>query len=370
VKPGDGYFWRDSLWYNYRGIDYSPAMEEGARLFGWKDKWKGWLRPTAINGSKRRGIGVGVHGNADIGEDVEEAWVHIDTNGSVMLHSSLSEHGTGQRSNAVKCVAEVLQVPYETVSIIPADPSLAPVSFGPIGSRGTYAVLSAVISAAEDVRRKLLALAAPMLKAAADELATLDRYIWHINHPEKRVSWKDVIGLRSIMGEGRFDFDHTLSNCMMSFVEVEVDTDTGKVELLQVVNATDAGRIIDPQGLQGQMYGCLGTAGIDSALFEETVLDPLTGRVLNANLVDYKWRTSAELPPIENIVFETPMNSHRFHAVGVGEIATSPGPSAVLMAAANAIGRWLYEYPVTPERVVAALGKTSDDKGCVIYAAL
>jgi xanthine dehydrogenase molybdenum-binding subunit len=68
VKPGGGYYWRDGNWYTYRGIDFSKAMDEGAKRFGWKEKWRGWLTPTAINGPKRRGIGVGVHGNADIGE--------------------------------------------------------------------------------------------------------------------------------------------------------------------------------------------------------------------------------------------------------------------------------------------------------------
>ena len=83
---------------------------------------------------------------------------------------------------------------------------------------------------------------------------------------------------------------------MMSFVEVEVDTETGKVRLLRVVNATDAGQIIDPQGLEGQLNGCLGSAGIDTAIFEETVLDRSTGHMVNANMIDYKWRTFPELP--------------------------------------------------------------------------
>jgi len=74
-------------------------------------------------------------------------------------------------------------------------------------------------------------------------------------------------------------------------------------------------------------------------------------------LIDYKWRTFSELPPIDNVVLETPIPSHRFHAVGVGEVATSPGPVAVLMAVSNAIGLWLHEYPATPDRVLKALGK-------------
>jgi CO/xanthine dehydrogenase Mo-binding subunit len=124
-----------------------------------------------------------------------------------------------------------------------------------------------------------------------------------------------------------------------------------------VVNATDVGQIIDPPGLENQLNGCLGSAGIDSALFEETVLDRSTGHILNPNMIDYKWRTFPDLPAIDNVVLETPFPTHRFHAIGVGEIATTPGPTAVLMAVSNAIGKWLHEYPVTPEKVLKALGK-------------
>ena len=89
------------------------------------------------------------------------------------------------------------------------------------------------------------------------------------------------------------------------------------------------------------------------------MIDPATGHTLNANMIDYKWRTFSELPAIDNVVLETPFASHRFHAVGIGEVATSPGPSAILMAASNAVGVWLHEYPVTPERVLKVLGKTA-----------
>jgi CO/xanthine dehydrogenase Mo-binding subunit len=200
-------------------------------------------------------------------------------------------------------------------------------------------------------------MAAPRLQAAPEDLDTVDGFIFSRANPEKRIPWK-VMGVdHTCTGFGRFEPDYTLSNCMMTFVEVEVDTETGKVALIRVVNATDVGQIIDPPGLEGQLNGCLGSGGIDSALFEETILDRSTGHVLNANLIDYKWRTSLELPSIDHVVLETPIDSHRFHAVGVGEIATSPGPSAILMAASNAIGTWLHEYPVTPERVLKALGK-------------
>jgi len=360
VKPGDGYFWRDGIWYTYRGVDYTKAMEKGAESFGWKEKWKGWLKPTAVDGTKRIGVGVGVHGNADIGEDASEAYVRLHPDGTAMLFSCVTEHGTGQRSNFVKMVAEVLQLPMENVSVTPSDSLINPYEFGPAGSRGTYAIGSAVITAAEDAKRKLFELIAPMLQAEPYDLETVDGVIFVKGNPEKRLPWKAMSIDRTITGYGRFEPDYTLTNCMMTFVEVEVDTETGNVTLLRVVNATDVGQIIDPPGLEGQLNGCLGSAGIDSALFEETILDRSTGHILNANLVDYKWRTFSELPTIDNVVLETPFPSHRFHAVGVGEVTTSPGPSAVLMAVSNALSTWLHDYPLTPDKVLRALGKIGD----------
>jgi xanthine dehydrogenase molybdenum-binding subunit len=79
-------------------------------------------------------------------------------------------------------------------------------------------------------------------------------------------------------------------------------------------------------------------------------------------MIDYKWRTFPELPIILNVILETPFPSHRFHAIGVGEITTAPGPSAVLMAVSNAIGQRLHDYPVTPDKVLKALGKIKGGK--------
>jgi len=359
VKPGDTYFWRDGLEYTYRGIDYRRAMDAGAKTFGWAEKWKGWLQPTAVEGSRRIGVGVGVHGNADIGEDISEAYVRLDPTGTATIYSAASEHGTGQPSNFCKMVAEVLQLPLDRIFLTPPDSAVVPYDFGPVGSRGTYAMGSAIIRAAEDALKELLRLAAPQLGCAPEDLATADGVVFSKTDPEKRIKWNRAIGVdETVLGKGRFKPDFTLANCMMTFVEVAVDTDTGKVDLLRVVNATDAGRVIDPPGLQNQLNGCLGSAGIDSALFEETVFDPKLGHVLNPNMIDYKWRTFAELPVIDNVVQESAVDSHRFHAIGVGEVATAPGPMAVVMAVSNAVGVRLYDYPVTPEKVLEALGKT------------
>jgi xanthine dehydrogenase molybdenum-binding subunit len=123
------------------------------------------------------------------------------------------------------------------------------------------------------------------------------------------------------------------------------------------VAATDCGQIIDPLILEGQLYGALGSAGIDTAIFEESVLDKTIGRIMNCNLIDYKWRTYLDLPQFDNVILETPKPSHRFKAIGVGEISTAPGPSAVLMAIYNATGKKLTEYPFTANKILKALGK-------------
>lgn len=354
VKPGGGYFWRNGEWYDYRGIDFTKALDQASARFGWKEKWKGWLTPSSVKGAKRRGVGVGIHGNADIGEDTAEAYVQLGYNGTATIFLCFAEHGTGQKSSYLRMAAEVLGIPPERITMSPADTLVTPFEFGPVGSRGTYAIGSAVIRAAEDARRKLLEMAAPRLGADPNELDTADGAIFVKGHPEKRVKWKVMGNDRTILGYGRFEPDFTMVNMMSSFVEVEVDTETGKVTLERVVNATDIGQIIDPACLENQLNGCWGSAGIDSALFEETIVDRRTGHTVNANMLDYKWRTFAELPPIANEIVETPFPSHRFHAVGIAEITTSPGPSAAFMAISNAVGAWLSEYPTTPARILAA----------------
>ncbi|MEW6667063.1 MAG: molybdopterin cofactor-binding domain-containing protein [Thermodesulfobacteriota bacterium] len=362
VRPGNGYFWRDGKWYVCNGIDHRGAMERGAEVFGWKEKWKGWMTPTAVVGSKRWGVGVGVHGNADVGEDESEADVRLCTDGRVILHCCVAEAGQGERSNLCKMVAEVLNLPLERVSMTDPDSMVNPFEFGIAGSRGTYAIGSAVIAAAEDVRRQLLELAAQKLGSSPEFLDTRDGLI-NVKDSTREVAlpWVDILGpTRTLVGHGRFHPDYSRPNCLMTFVEVMVDVETGRCDLVRVVQATDVGQIIDPLILNGQLYGGIGSAGIDTALFEETVWDKRTGRIMNPNMIDYKWRTFPDLPIIENVILETPISTHRFKAVGAGEISTSPGPSAVLMAISNAIGKRIKEYPATPDRILRALGKVEE----------
>jgi CO/xanthine dehydrogenase Mo-binding subunit/aerobic-type carbon monoxide dehydrogenase small subunit (CoxS/CutS family) len=357
ARAGDDYYWRDGNLWTCRGVDYRKAAEEGARVFGWADKWKGWLRPTAIDGPKRRGVGCGVHGNADVGEDRSEGYVRLLPNGRAVLQTCVAESGGGQRSSVRKMVAEVLNLPLDRVTVTAPDTFINPFEHGLAGSRGTYATGSAVTIAAMDARQKLFEKAAVILNAGPEDLETRDGMVSQKGLPETSIPWLDIMGGldHTITGFGAFEPDYSMPNFMMTFVEVEVDVETGMVELLKVTSATDVGRIIDPFALEGQLHGALGAAGIDTALSEETVLDKTSGRILNANMIDYKWRTFIGLPEFQNVILETPLPSHIYGALGVGEISTSPGPSAVLMAVSNAIGRRMTEYPLTPDKIIKAL---------------
>lgn len=363
VKPGDGYTWRDGEHWVCRGKDYRDAMDKGAEAFEWHKKWKGWLLPTEIQGSKRIGIGVGIHGNADVGEDETEAYVRLNPDASVVIHVLVSESGMGQRSSLCKMVAETLQIPLEKVHMTPPDTLVNPYDFGLVGSRGTYAIGTAVVQAAQDAKLKLLKRAAAHLNCSPNELETENGLIFVKSSPAKSVSWKKTIGLmQTCTGFGRFVWDFSVPNFLILFVEVAVDTETGKIDITRMLGASDVGQIIDPRSLEGQLYGALGSAGTDSAIFEESVLDRSTGHLLNMNMADYKWRTFLDLPRFDHEFLETPFPTPSFGAIGLGEISTSPGPGAVLMAVSNAVGQHFHEYPLTPGKVLEAIRTAKEGK--------
>ncbi len=140
------------------------------------------------------------------------------------------------------------------------------------------------------------------------------------------------------------------------FMEVEVDTETGEIEVTNVVNVNDVGKVINPDSCAGQQYG--GTyMGAGRALFEEIVHDPVTGVMLNGNLLDYKIATIEDCGPIDTHLVETQQGYGPYGATGIGEDIATVIPAMLAPAVYNAIGVWIYEFPITPDRVLKALGK-------------
>ena len=361
VKAGDSYIWRDYKWWEVRSVDFTAAFEESAAKFGWKDKWKGWEVPTWVSedGKRAIGVGVGVHGNADIGEDPTEGFVKLHPFGSVTVEMCIGETGGAQRHAIQKMVAEVMKVPFDGVQLVNSAPPGTGYDAGMIGSRGTITMGTCAVRAANDARKKLLKMAAEKLHMGVDDLDTEDFLVFPKADPQMRLPWIAITGTpeMTITGMGLYQQNFDKPNFALYFAEVEVNLETGEAKLLRALEGTDVGQIIDPVNVRMQAEGSFGAAGADTALFEEMVMDKKLGRFVSGNMIDYKWRTFNEFPPFDTVILEGQFDTESFHALGFGEISGSPAPSAILMAVSNAIGTEVKEYPTTPTVVLKAMGK-------------
>ena len=360
VGEGDVYTWRDGRQWQAHSVNYVKAIEASAEKFGWKDKWKGWGVPTwtSEDGRYVRGVGCGIIGNADIGEDNTEAYVRVvpDLVGDkarVVLQTNITESGMGQRSNIVKMVAEIMNVPFDKVDITPGDTMINPTGFGLCGSRGTITYGHAVSSAAEDARHKLFELAKPYLEVAEDSMYLTDYGVATVARPGKFVTWKKLIPQDlTLTGYGQHLENFSTPNMFIVFLEVQVDRETGKVDVLNMLGGTDCGQIIDPSGLEMQAQGGIGSASLDTATFEEHIIDPGTGRNLTYDMIEYKWRPFNEFPEYETCFLESKFDTFQFKATGVGEIAGAAAASATMQAISNAIGVQVSQYPATPDVIL------------------
>ncbi|MFA5066401.1 MAG: xanthine dehydrogenase family protein molybdopterin-binding subunit [Dehalococcoidia bacterium] len=140
------------------------------------------------------------------------------------------------------------------------------------------------------------------------------------------------------------------------FMEVEVDTETGEVFVTRVVNVNDVGKVINRMSCEGQQYGG-SIMGVSRARFEEVIHDPVTGVMLNGNLIDYKLATIKDIGPIGTILVETGMGYGPYGSVGIGEDIGTVIPGLLAPAVYNATGVWIEDFPITPDRVLKALGK-------------
>ncbi len=362
VKVGDRYIWRDFKWWEVHSVDFTRAFDESAKAFGWKEYWKGWEKPYWVSedGRYARGVGVGVHGNADIGEDPTEGMVKLHPFGSATLELCVGETGGGTRFAVQKMVAEVLKVPLDGVQVVDSDTHGTGYDAGMIGSRGTITMGTTAVRAAKDAKRQLLARAAELLHCPAEALDTEDFMIFFKENPsDPRLPWIAAFGTpeMTITGIANYVQNFDKPNFALYLADVEVNLMTGEAKLLRALEGSDVGQILDPINIRMQAEGSFGSAGGDTGLFEEMVMDKKLGRFMTGNMIDYKWRTFNEFPPFDTVILESEFDTEAFHAIGFGEITPSPAPAAILMAVSNAIGHPITEYPCSPTVVLRAMGK-------------
>jgi CO/xanthine dehydrogenase Mo-binding subunit len=209
----------------------------------------------------------------------------------------------------------------------------------------------------------MIEIAAPRLEATPEECETADGAVCVIGDPEKSISfsrlgkWTTNFGARyaAIVGRGSITANKMAPGFTAQAADVEVDPDTGEITLHGFAIAQDAGFAINPLSVEGQMQGGV-SQGLGLALWEEMIYDA-QGQLLNGNLLDYRLPTTRDLPPIETIIVEVPSEDGPYGARIIGEPSIVPGMAAVSNAVENAVGVRVSEAPITPERVLRAMGK-------------
>ncbi len=351
LKMGDRYYFNGEV-----TCDCEPvvnAASEAAAVFDWKNRWKGWKKPTSTSGSKVRAIGIGWGGNGSSNNTNYTATVALSSNGTISITPSEDEMGNGNRTNPWRNVAEVLKVPLNSVKGPPGDTDAQPFYAWTVAC-GTFAIGRAVKRAAEDARRQLLEMAAPKMGVTAEELDTKDRVVFVKADTGKRMAWNLVISNNcSIVGTGENIMEKgRYPEIQCAMVEVEIDTETGSMDITDVVHAGDVGKIVSPGDCAQQAVWSL----VNDGNREAYVCDTATGRVLNPNYLDMKCCTFAELPNFQAVLTETPSEEAPYGARAMAETVAVPVTPAVIMAIYNATGTMM-ELPVTPAKILAALGK-------------
>ena len=366
-RAGDRYFWRDGREWTAYSVNYDNCCDAAAEKFKWYERWKGWNVPTYVSGDGRfrRGLGVSVTGNADCGEAFAEAYVRMNPDrrnpkhATFMIHADVAEIGNGQRSSMLKMAAEVLNVPLEDVFMVEDDTTTTPFTEGHGGSRSTRTTGTAIVNACIDLRNKMFEVAAQLTRQGPDSLICNRGGIEPKSKPELWIPFSACVPdpMTTLTGFGRYSEDFGIPNFFCTMIEVEVDTLTGKAYPVDMLGATDCGQIIDPNSAELQCHGAIGSASLDTAFFEEHVLDENLGRQMTYDMINYKWRPFNEFFKFDTCFTESQFDTKVFKAVGFGEITGAAAASAAMMAISNAIGKEVTTYPATPDVILRALGK-------------
>jgi len=343
------------------------CLRKGAELIGWKDKWKGWNQPSAVDGSKRRGVGVAIstHISGLPFFGYNGIIIKVNSDGSMVLTTGIGRMGQGGDTTQAMVAAEVLGVKLDDINVIDGDSEVCPHTMVTYGSNGMHMVARATRAAAEDAKRQILDLAADALEANPEDLEIKDRRIFVKGSPETGITLKELmskpiyeyLASPEIIGRATQGVDFTKSGKMMmaDFCEAEVDTRTCQVKIIKFVAAHDSGTIINPAVCENQVAGGM-FQSLGLCFTENLVFDEDTGAILNPNFMDYKIVGPMDMPdPIIHFV-QVYDEDGPFGAKGIGEGVTCAVPAAVAAAVRNAIGVWI-NPPITPDKVMAALRK-------------
>ncbi len=341
------------------------VMNKVLQMSNFQTKWK--KAPAA--GTKLTGVvhGIGIS-NAAAGNGAtpsnRSGVIIMQSDGSLNIHIDSNDIGEGRREQMALIGAEAMGLPFNYVTVNNYDSDCGTDSGGTVGSTQTKGAGNAIGLACIDAKNQMLAKAATSLSTTVDKLTyALDgsMKIFLTADPTKSVTFASLCGEPAIIGLGRMvvptkSTGRVYNTCA---AEVDVDTDTGLVKVTDLYIAQDVGRVIFTAGITGQVQGAVIEA-MGQALQEEMWPDPVTGKQLGICQLDHKMPLVTQVPNIqvafiENV--EQAPDSYNFGAKGMAEPPMAPVIPAIANAVANAIGAYIDQLPLTPEKVLKALGK-------------
>jgi xanthine dehydrogenase YagR molybdenum-binding subunit len=341
-----------------RAQTYKEEFAIADELMGWKKNWH--QRGDTTPGNTKRGMGLSIHTWGGRGHNSNcDFAIHPD--GSVEIKMGTQDLGTGARTIIAIVAADALGIPMENVTLLYGN-NKYPQSGGSGGSTTSGGVTAATRRGAINARDALFAKVAPSLKAQPQELEAHAGRVQVKGDASRSLSWKEAcakIGAVPLTVFGKNpdkDEPPDLTNSGVGGVQmadVSVDTETGIVRINKMVAVQDCGLVVDVKTAESQVYGAL-IMGISYALYEEKILDPVTGRVLNPNLEFYRLAGLSDIGELK-VHMMTGKGYDERGVIGLAEPpVVSPG-AAISNAVANAIGVRVPFLPLTPDRVLEAL---------------
>lgn len=348
---------------------FKEAFDKAREVSGWDEK-RGKLL-------KYRGIGLGasgfVSGSNIMGLSACSAMLKVQEDGTVALQTGATDVGQGCDTVLPMIAAEILGIEPDDVSFALVDSEITPMDGGTWGSRVTFYAGNAVRKAALDAREQLAEVAAAELEANKEDLEFRKKRVYVKGSPDRGIDLDKLIRFcqnkrgMTIMGRGYYnapcdtlDFSKGCGNLSPAYsfyvqvCEVEVDPETGKVDVLNIWTAHDGGQELNPMLVRGQLIGSM-TMHLGQALFEGIIRNE-RGETLNTSFRDYKMPTIMDIPNnVEIYSVGEPDIEGPFGAKEAGEGAGAPTIAAIANAVEDAIGVRIRRLPITPEKIVKAL---------------
>ena len=312
------------------------------------------LSSTVGSGVRGRGVAGGAWFN---GSGPATAVASVNPDGTVSLIEGSPDIG-GSRAAMAMHVAEALGISVKDVKPAIADTDSIGYSSGAGGSGVTFKMGRACYEAAEDAKRQLIERAARIWDVSPDEVEYKDATLRHRHDSELSMSFSNLAAQLNgtggpIIGRATVNPGGVGNAFGLHVVDVEVDPETGKVDILRYTALQDAGKAIHPSYVEGQIQGGA-VQGIGWALNEEYYFDD-DGTMQNSTFLDYRMPTSLDLPMIDTVIVEVANPGHPYGVRGVGEVSIVPPMAAVANAIHDATGVRMTKLPMSPGAVVAAL---------------